>query len=428
MKNLKHFLFAGILGSSSLASANAFNINEHDARVTGRGGATAASNTTASSIVFNPGGIAVAEGTNVQIGGSLYVAEGSYQRDGSAKVTTDSNPSVVPSFYLTSRVHDAVAIGVGFHMPFGLAVSWPNNHAQADVIEDQTLRTYFITPSIGLNLNKQVPGLSIGGGVDIVPATVELRQDILFGPERGTAHLGGEATGVGGRVGIMYNPGSHKALKLGVMWRSKVNLDFEGQADFDIVDPYRQQLPPDGDITTSITLPQSVWGGLAYMASPQLELEYNAVWIGWNSFNELRINLPDNADGSPAVTVSPQDYRNTVTHRLGLEYSLPDQGASLRAGFIFDPTPIPASTLNSRLPDVDRKNITLGASKYFGSWGAHLGLLWVTPDRRDASNMTNARYGVQALVTSLMISGSFGGSAKAKASVTTETTTTVSRR
>jgi long-chain fatty acid transport protein len=376
--------------------------------------------------VFNPGGIAVAEGTNVQIGGSLYIAEGSYQPDGGAKVKTDSDPSVVPSFYLTSRVHDAVAVGIGFHMPFGLAVSWPANHAQAPVIEDQKLRTYFITPSIGFNLNKQVPGLSIGGGVDIVPATVELQQDLLFGPERGTAHLGGEATGVGGRVGVMYNPGKHKALKLGVMWRSKVKLDFEGQADFDIVDPYRQQLPPDGDITTSITLPQSVWGGIAYAASPQLELEYNAVWIGWKSFDELRINLPDNADGTPAVTVSPQEYRNTVTHRLGLEYSLPAQRAALRAGFIIDPTPIPASTLSARLPDIDRKNITLGASKYFGDWGAHLGLLWVTPDRRDADNLSNSRYGVQAFVTSLMISGQFGGGSTKPSAATTETT--VSRR
>ena len=44
MKTLKHFIFAGIIGSSgaysAVASANAFNVNEHDARVTGRGGAT----------------------------------------------------------------------------------------------------------------------------------------------------------------------------------------------------------------------------------------------------------------------------------------------------------------------------------------------------------------------------------------------------
>lgn len=422
MKTLKHFLFAGILGSSGLASANAFNINEHDARVTGRGGATAASNTTPSSIVFNPGGIAVGEGTSFQIGGSLYLAEGSYQPLGGDKTSTDSDPSVVPSIYLTSRITDMLAVGVGFHLPFGLAVSWPDNHAQTDVIQDQTLRTYFITPSIGLNLDKAIPGLSIGGGVDIVPATVELQQTLLFGDARGTAHLGGEATGIGGRAGIMYR---RNALRLGVMWRSDVTLDFEGQGDFDIDAPYRNQLPPDGDITTSITLPQSVWGGIGYAASPNLELEYNAVWINWEKFDELRINLP-----AGAVTVSPQDYRNTVSHRLGLEYKWPK--AALRAGFIYDPTPIPGTTLSARLPDVDRKNITLGGSTYFGNYGAHVGFLWVTPDERDTS-MTDpyapqfkATYGVQAFVASLMFSGTFGGSVPASASASTSTT--VSRR
>src|SRR5262245_51802604 len=138
MKNLSTFIFAATLGSSAIVSANAFNINEHDARVTGRGGATAATNTTPSAIVFNPGGLAVAEGTNFLLGGSLYIAKGSYTPDGSTQTTsTDSSPTVVPNVYLTSRVHDMLAVGVGLHFPFGLKVSWPTGHAQADVIQDQ---------------------------------------------------------------------------------------------------------------------------------------------------------------------------------------------------------------------------------------------------------------------------------------------------
>jgi long-chain fatty acid transport protein len=426
---IRKILFS-TLGLGALAAnahANAFNINEHDARVTGRGGATAASNTTPSSIVFNPGGIAVAEGTNILIGSSLYLASGSYTPEGGPKTSTDSSPSVVPSLYLTSRVHDMVAVGIGLHLPFGLAVSWPDNHAQADVIQDQSLRTYFITPSVGINLNKQVPGLSIGGGLDIVPATVQLEQAIIFGDTRGQAVLGGDALGIGGRLGVMYHPQALKQLKLGVMWRSDVKLDFSGKGDFDAPQPYRGQLPPDGDIRTSITLPQSVWGGAAYSATPELELEYNAVWINWRKFDELRIELPGDA-----VTVSPQDYRNTVSHRIGLEYKFPAQQAAVRAGFIYDPTPIPGTTLTARLPDIDRKNITLGGSKWFGdSYGAHVGLLWVTPGERDAADTPyepqfKARYGVQAFVASLMFSGTFGASAQS--STSTAGSTQVTRR
>lgn len=411
MKNLSYFLFAAVVGSSSVASANAFNINEHDARVTGRGGATAATNTTASSIVFNPGGIAVADGTNVIVNGSFYIAEGSYQLfDSSDKVKTDSQPAIVPSFYITSRVSDMFAVGLGFHMPFGLRVSWPDGHAQAEAIQDQSLKTYFITPSVGINLDKHVPGLSLGGGVDLVPATVELEQALVFGEVVGNVQLGGDAFGIGGRAGIMYRPPSHPELKAGLMWRSSVDLNFAGKGDFDIAQPFRQQLPPDGNITTDIKLPQSVWGGVAYSPIDELEIEANAVWIDWSSFKELRVELP-----MDQVTVSPQLYHDTVSFRAGVEYTFIPQNAAIRAGFVYDPTPIPNETLTARLPDINRKVVTLGGSLYFGdgNYAAHLGLLWVTPGERDTADepympVFKGTYGVQAFVTSLGISGHLG--------------------
>jgi long-chain fatty acid transport protein len=403
-----HLSFLFVCGLGGTAWANAFNINEHDAKVTGRGGASAASNEDPSSVVFSPGGIARGEGTQVAIGSSLYLAKGEYTLEGTNQtVGTDSKPSIVPSFYLTSRLHDMFAVGIGLHLPFGLAVSWPDRHPQDDIIQDQSLRTYFITPSVGVNLDKQVPGLSIGGGVDIVPATVELEQAIHFGDTRGTAHLGGDALGIGGRVGVMYHPKAVQGLKLGVMWRSNVKLDFAGKGDFDVAAPFRSMLPPDGDIATSITLPQSVAGGAAYSPIPELELELNAVWINWSQFDELRIQLPDGSE-----TVSPQNYGNTVTWRIGAEYKLPAQKAALRAGFIYDPTPIPRETLTARLPDINRKNITLGGSKEFGQFAAHLGFLWVTPGERDTAETPympfyKGTYGVQAFVASLMVSAQF---------------------
>jgi long-chain fatty acid transport protein len=409
MKNLSYFLFAAVLGSSSLASANAFNINEHDAAATGRGGATAATNVSPSSIVFNPGGIAIAEGTNFQLGGAFIMAKGSYTPTGGGeKTSTDSSPAVVPNVFITSRVHDMVAIGIGLHFPFGLAISWPEGHTQSDVIQDQALRTYFITPSVGLNLNKQVPGLSLGGGVDVVPATVELERSIIFADTTGTAHLGGDALGIGARFGVMYRPPTVPGLKLGVMYRTPVKLDFSGKGDFDIADPYRSQLPPDGDITTSITLPQQVWGGVAYSPTPELELEVDAVWINWASFKDLTIHLPGGVD-----TVTPENYRNTTTLRLGGEYKLEPQQMALRAGFIYDPTPIPPESLTAQLPDINRINVTAGASKAFGNYAAHLGLLWVTPGSRETSDAMytpafKGKYEVQAFVASLSVSGHLG--------------------
>jgi len=305
-------------------------------------------------------------------------------------------------------VNEMVAVGLGLHFPFGLAVSWPTGHPQADLIMDQDLKTYFITPSFGINLDKQVPGLSIGGGVDIVPATVRLQRAVIFADTVGTAMLGGDAVGFGGRAGVMYRPPSVKGLKLGAMWRSDVKLDFSGKGDFDIAAPYRAQLPPDGDISTSITLPQAVTGGIAYSPLPELEFEFDAVWTNWSKFKELRIELPGGVE-----TVMPENYKNTTTLRFGGEYTFTKYKAALRAGFIYDPTPIPTTTLTAQLPDANRKNVTIGGSYYWSNYGAHLGLLWVTPGERETSNalympVFKANYGIEALVASAMVSGSFG--------------------
>jgi long-chain fatty acid transport protein len=415
MHTLRTSLFAALGGALGLcalagtASANGFFINEHDAKATGRAGATTASNGDASSIIFSPGGIALGEGTDVSLTASLIAAKGSYfdASNMDARTDTDSSPAVLPSIFVRTRINDMFAAGIGFHLPFGLAVSWPDAHAQADVIQDQTLRTYFITPAVGLNLNKVVPGLSIGGGVDLVPSTVKLEQAIIFGDTRGTAVLGGSAFGIGGRAGVQYRPAVLPQLRIGAMWRSQVNLSYEGKGDFDIDPAFRSQLPPDGDISTSIKLPQMFGGGIAVNPVPALQLEVNAMWINWSKFDELRIELPGGAE-----TVSPQDYEDTVTLRVGAEYAI-GRKAAVRAGYIYDPTPIPGTTLSARLPDADRHDITAGGSLSLGDYDVHLGLLWVLPSSKETSDIEfmpefKGKYEVTAFVASLSLAGKFG--------------------
>ncbi len=431
MKNLRKALFVGLIGLPGIATANSFNINEHDARVTGRGGATAASNDDASAIVFNPAGLALAEGTQVLLGTSVYIAEGWYcgNNDAAQNVChdngtkTDSPPQIVPNLYIAHRLNDMIAVGIGVHFPFGLAVSYPDDHEQAGVAQESALRTMFISPTVGLNLHKQVPGLSLGAGLDIVPSSVELKRALIFGDTRGTVDLAADAVGIGFRAGVMYHPPAVKGLKLGAMYRSQVKLAFEGEADFDIADPFRGQVPPDGDASTTINLPMALSGGIAYSPVAALELEFNAVWINWSKTFEKDESRGSNATSLllelPGGTTSdiPQDYEDTVSYRLGLDYKLTKYAANLRAGFIYDPTPIPNTTQTAQLPDVDRIALTVGASKQMSpSLGLHFSMLWVTPRERETSQdpaipIFHGSYGVQALVLSLGITGTFGAKA-----------------
>jgi long-chain fatty acid transport protein len=416
---MKKLIALSLAGLGGTASANGFLLNEFDAKAVGRGNAETATDTDPSAIYYGIGGLAAGEGTQVMIGASLIAPQASFTNSADG-VKTDSttSPQYVPGIFLSSHVTDMVAVGIGFYTPFGLAVNWPDSSPQNDVVQDAALHTFFITPSVGLNLGSVVPGLAVGAGFDIVPATVELTQRIYFGADRsdpnnvGTAHLAGDAVGFGGRLGLMYRPHSQPRLSFGAMWRSKVALDMSGNADFDAPQPYRAQLPPDGKVTTTVNLPQSFSAGAGYLATPDLELELDAIWTNWSQFQNLDLNVPSSSGGSMKIS-QPRDYNDTFTVRLGGEYRFPHLGAALRAGFIYDPTPVPAEHETAELPDIDRYDVTLGASKSFGSYAIHGGLLWVLPGSRKTSDAMympeyKGTYDVSAFVASITLQGRLG--------------------
>jgi long-chain fatty acid transport protein len=397
-------LGAGLCAGAGAASANAFVLNDFSAKATGRGDATIATSSDGSAIVYNVAGIAAQTGVNFYVGASLIKATGTFENDADGRTTeTDSPMAVTPGAYLTARVHDKVVVGLGFHTPFGSKIVWPSSSPSRDEVREQALRTYFITPSVGINL---APGLQVGLGVDLVPATVELKQDILYPDAVGTATLGGNAFGIGGRVGVMYHPPSVPQLSLGVHYRSEVKLDFEGDGDFDVADPYRSQLPPDGPIETSATLPQSIGAGVAVRPTDRIEVEANVVWMGWSSFDKLVVDLPGDAE-----LVSPRNYEDKVSVRLGAEWKAIPKKLDLRVGYMYDPTPIPATALTAALPDANRHDLTAGLSYYLNEkFNVDLGFLWVTPGEKDTADEPNmpyykGRYGIEVF----LFAASFGG-------------------
>jgi long-chain fatty acid transport protein len=414
-------LGTALCASAGVAHANAFYLSEHDARETGRGDTGVATDIDPSAIFFNPAGIALEDGTRISIGGSLIVPDASFTPTGGTKETSNTSPQVLPSLFATHKFSDMISAGVGFHAPFGLEIDWPTNSTTADVVQTQSLRSYYLSAVGGLNLDKFVPGLSVGAGIDVVPASVELLQAEYFGADHtctndasavncGEAHLAGTATGVGGRFGVMYKPRFVPGLSLGVMYNTQVTLDFSGNAAFTAPPPFRGQLPPDGAITTSLTLPQRVVGGIGYRPIQRLEIEADVSWVNWSKFGELDIKLPNGMD-----VITPEGYQDTTSVRVGVEYAVGAMTA-VRVGYIYDPTPIPAQNLTAQLPDADRNDLTAGASVHVSDYDIHVGVLYVLPTSRDtppASGTTmfqpeyHGTYNISAFVGAVQLNGKF---------------------
>lgn len=397
-----------LLGSSQ-AQAAGFHIDEQDARATGRAGAVIASASNPSAIYYNPAGLAELEGLQATLGAALVSPVASFTgSDGAAEVATEERRFVLPQVFVAAKVAPWLAVGLGFYAPFGLGIHWPDSSpARAEIVSAE-LQAPFVTPAVAVDLSTWLPGLALGGGLDLVPANVRLERDIFFGTDLGSVALGGDALGAGARLGLSYRSDA-LPLSVGLTWRSGVDLDFSGNADFDAPPNYRAALPPDGDVSTSIALPSSLGFGVAVRPLPSWELEVDMNRYRWSSYDQLVINLPEGNQ-----TVSRRDWENTTTVRVGTEVAFAESWAA-RLGFIWDQTPIPSDRLDFQLPDADRFDVTAG----FGgevAQGVRIDLsgLYVLPQSRQTASEDpleppiKGQFEIAAWVTSLTVGGTFG--------------------
>lgn len=361
-----------------LAHASGFHIDEQDARATGRAGAVTASTHNASAIYYNPAGIADLNGVQVLVGGAVVRPDASFTSTVDGSVTNvDTANVVLPQAFISWRASELVSLGIGVYAPYGLALDWPASSPGRTNIRKADLRTLFISPIFGLNLTRWVPGLSVGGGFDLVPANVRLDRDILFGSDVASVALDGTAFGIGGRIGVEYHPPSLPVLGFGISYRSPVALEFAGKADFDAPLAYRASLPPDGDVETAVTLPQMVTAGVVFSPVREFELELDVNWRGWSSYDVLEVELPDGS-----VDRQAKDWNDSLTLRLGAEYTF-DERWSVRAGGVWDQAPVPATRLDFQVPDANRIDVSLGVgARVADRVTIDLGGIYVLPQER----------------------------------------------
>ncbi|HWA74684.1 MAG TPA: outer membrane protein transport protein [Polyangiaceae bacterium] len=398
-----------LLFLSARAQASGFHIDEQDARATGRAGAVTASARNASTIYYNPAGIAELEGLELEAGVSRVAPSARFRPSGGGRATSARDDVFyLPHAYASYRLQPSLAFGVGLNAPFGLSLSWPASSPGRAIVRDISLNTLFIMPTVGVNLSRWARGLSLGVGVDLVPANVSLERDILFGSDVGTVALSATAFGVGGRAGLLYRPRGLRQLSLGLTYRTPVKLSFSGTADFDAPAAYRASLPPDGDARTKVTLPQTLDLGVAFAPVPEWELELDANWLGWSSFDELALQLP-----ADQKIVANRDWRNTIALRVGTEYTYQKRWSG-RLGFIWDQGPVPTKTLDFQLPDVNRVDLTVGAGAAFSkAVRADIAALYVLPGKATTSKAdpyqppVKGEYRVHAWVLSLSVGVTF---------------------
>jgi long-chain fatty acid transport protein len=387
--------------------AGGYQINEHGTKAMGMGGAFAAQASDPSAIFFNPAGLTQLKGINVMIGGTAIMPVATFSGPTLPGFTSTSTDMVKQTFfppnaYVTYN-HGDWAFGIGFFAPFGLGTEWPASWGGVPAIGQYEayitdLQAFYINPTVAYRFNDQ---LSVGVGASYVFGTVKFKQKIndpAFGgavPDWNSA-LEGTGTGINFNLGVMYKP--TPKLSIGVSYRFLTEIEFEGDVAF--TDIPNVQVPiapgvtiplaalfPDQGAKAKIPMPSNLFAGVAYDFSDYFTLEADFQFVGWSAYKELKISFEDGVAGDMDIT-EPGDYKDTYLIRVGGEYRLTD--LALRAGFIYDASPIPDKSLGPRLPDGERLEGTVGLGYAFSEMlRVDLAYQYITMKDRTVTAPTN---------------------------------------
>lgn len=356
---LAAFILSGVAGN---AAASGFALIEQNADGLGNayaGGAASAEN--ASTVFFNPAGLARLEGS--QWLASLHFISPSVKFSDRGSTTTGGNGgnagdlAVIPNFYFSTPLNDRTTFGFGVNTPFGLGTDYdPGWKGRYHALKSD-LQTLNLNPSLAYKVNET---WSIGGGLNLQYARAELTSALNFVPytgQDGATKMSGDSWAWGYNLGLLYAPTA--ATRYGMAYRSHIDHKLKGDVSFTNVPVALAPLAPRFVNTTAsgdLNLPDSLSLSAFHQLDERWAVMADVTWTGWSSFNELRIRMDNGAPDS----VTPENWRDTHRIALGATYRQSEIW-SYRLGAAFDQSPVPDQYRTARIPDSDRTWLALGA-------------------------------------------------------------------
>lgn len=352
-----------VLSTAHDAKAAGTALDILSGRCVGMAGACTAHIDTSDAVLFNPAGIARGKGLDAQIGITPIVPTFAYKDPQGKETTMPFN--IVPPFqaYAAYGITDHFSAGIGLFTPYGLRIAWPDGWDGQRQLTKASLITIDINPTLAYEfLDERV---RVGAGFQAVHAAVHLQRTVSFGSQDGAIDLGAGAWGWGFNAGLQADI-IKKYLTFGTFYRSAVAIDFDdGQAHFDNVPTALQGTIHDQKAQTKLVNPDQLGFGLATRPTDWLLLEADAIWVAWSKFHSIDIHFPDDRTGT-LDTHEPKNWTGKVHFNMGGEAAV-HKNWRVRAGFLYDQTPSPESTLSPDLPDANRLNLAAGGSYWHDS-------------------------------------------------------------
>ncbi len=343
-------------------AANGFGLPDQDAFATARGEAFVATADNPSAIYYNPAGITQLSGNNVRGGLDTVYYQPTFQPppgqpNSGQTYNSSENFAYLPQlFYTFTPEKVPLSFGLGVYAPFGGKMNWPQDTGFNTVTTSGSLKYITINPVVAVKL---MPGLSAGGGVMVNYGKISTSQGLFTYPSGFANYFNFSADGwsAGYNLGILWQP--HPKISFGATFRSAATVNMKGETDFELQPYPGVSSPARRDASAEFTFPLVGVAGVSFRPTPNWNLEFDANYTDWGSFNTVTIGQP------PVPSPFHQDIPVILDWRASwmLEFGVTrffDSGWHVSAGYVFNQNSVPNQYYTPLAADMDRHFFSIG--------------------------------------------------------------------
>jgi long-chain fatty acid transport protein len=353
---------------------------DQDAAATARGNAFVATADNPSALYYNPAGITQLDGQQLRLGAYSLTYQTDYlSLAGAASKSTRAYETLPQIYYTFSSSKYPVSFGIGVYSPFGLSMKWPENSGFRSAALDGSVQYFTVQPVIAYRLignrataaprsagdakgtaekerSSFTPDLSLAIGPTLNYARTDLKQGLSQFVGNDYFRFKGDAFAVGFSAGLRWQPVKQHAF--GITYRSATKMEYSGHTE---TVSFASGLSLRQDAKAEFEFPQSVTLGWSWRPTPEWNVEFNANWTDWSSFDTVQIKQ------ATSTVPLALNWRSSWYFAWGVTRKF-EGGWRASAGYIYSQNSVPDGNFTPLVPDTDRHAGSIGIGRDMGKW------------------------------------------------------------